>query len=442
MASTKAKREAKPKKAGRNHAKKESKPATEAPLELTWSLAELPSAQHKTGLAGLVLMVRWLEQQPRRKGLCELTRLDADGATLRVDRTGMRELFDETYAAAAVEREEGKLRKHPKTKAEIPPLRTVEREVKDERGKLKKKTFYAYPATEPRGAFLADLDDPGSGKSGLWIKMWRSMVWSILRAIPATRGPYEKRAEGPFTDDAEEAFGELTSGADQSTDLPSTYYIGAQAMTAESVPFGDRVRFRFLLHFWPFAVGLYVPGVLDAEGKRDFPGYALAFPDLADLETGCDEIYRVLKARGTKALAYLPVEAVVDLPAEGALDLAGRLFKRLSKKTGDMPGSDLLLGIDVIHVEREGNNVRVRSSARVEPTPTMTDEYERLRKRYWDPFFRRQILANHIAGRPLHLGFNRLFQTHPYERFFARQDSYFRHDAEQFFKEDEREVNA
>lgn len=256
------------------------------PLDLTWNLAELPSAQHKTGLAGLVLMVRWLGRQPKRRGVCELTRLDADGATLRVNRTGMRELFDETYAATEVEHESSKVRKD-RRKAEITPIRTVEREVKGEDGKLKKKTFYVYPDTEPRGAFLADLDDPAAGGSGKWIKLWRSFIWSLLRAIPATRRPYKQRAAGAFTEDADGAFDEITGNADARVELPSTYFIGAQAMTAENVPFADRVRFHFLLHFWPFAVGLYVPAIIDKDGNRKVRdnSYSLAFPDLADLAT-------------------------------------------------------------------------------------------------------------------------------------------------------------
>jgi len=33
-------------------------------LMLDYQLAELPSSQHRVGLAGLVLIIRWLERQP------------------------------------------------------------------------------------------------------------------------------------------------------------------------------------------------------------------------------------------------------------------------------------------------------------------------------------------------------------------------------------------
>ena len=65
-------------------------------LELDYNLAELPSSQHRAGLAGLVLMVRWLERDKSRKGVCELSQLDEHGATLRIDKTGLQELFNET----------------------------------------------------------------------------------------------------------------------------------------------------------------------------------------------------------------------------------------------------------------------------------------------------------------------------------------------------------
>ena len=43
-------------------AKKKTVPGIEV-LELDYNLAELPSSQHRAGLAGLVLMVQWLKRQ-------------------------------------------------------------------------------------------------------------------------------------------------------------------------------------------------------------------------------------------------------------------------------------------------------------------------------------------------------------------------------------------
>ena len=72
-------------------------------LTLEYNLAELPSSQHRAGLAGLVLMVRWLKKEPDNKGICEITQIDETSATLEIDQEGLQFLFDKVYAASAEE---------------------------------------------------------------------------------------------------------------------------------------------------------------------------------------------------------------------------------------------------------------------------------------------------------------------------------------------------
>src|SRR5262245_6802217 len=84
----------------RGAAKRTAKAAPPGVIALDYSLAVLPSAQHRAGLAGLVLMVRWLDRQPGPKvGTCAFTRIDDLGATLSLDLDGLQRLFDEVYAA-------------------------------------------------------------------------------------------------------------------------------------------------------------------------------------------------------------------------------------------------------------------------------------------------------------------------------------------------------
>src|SRR6266446_6750238 len=123
-------------------------------LDLDYNLAELPSSQHRAGLAGLVLMVQWLKRQGVYKGICDITQLDVHGATLRINQEGLAALFDEVYAASKEEQERAQPLKN-KQKAIIPPLREAIRTEIDQRsGKDKTKTVYIYPAVIPKGAFL------------------------------------------------------------------------------------------------------------------------------------------------------------------------------------------------------------------------------------------------------------------------------------------------
>lgn len=408
-------------------------------LALDYHLAELPSSQHRAGLAGLVCIIRWLERQPDFKekvangAIGRLTRLDDLGATLELNQAGVEALFDEIYAASTEEQERPQLLKN-RNKEVIPPLREVEREITDQKGKTKTKTTYVYPVVVPAGSFLADpsYDKSVEGKNGLWIKLWRDMVWSILRGVPATRKPFEARAEGIYSDDAISVWQQLTQSEDYTVDLPSTYFLGAQASNAENVPFKDRARFQFLLHFWLFAAQIYVPAVTDNEGKRNFVGYALAIPDVAKLEWFCDQLPEVLSERSVEKSGYRPRDAIVDLAVASALDMMKRLRDRLQQTTGEQLAEDMVFGIDVIHTEKQGNNVRVLSSTRLDPEESMLDEYAQIRDWFWSPLFRRQRLLNLVNHQPWYTNFDRLLCTLPYER--SIEDRYFQRDVREKLK--------
>ena len=411
-------------------ARKRTSPAP-SELRLAWSLAELPSSQHRAGLAGLVLMVRWLERQPReRPGRCELTRVDARGCELLLDLRGLEELFDEVYGATL---EEIAVETPYKKKGDIvPPLRTELRPADPNKPKSKAKELYVYPRVVPKGAFLLDLDPTREGPSGLWVKLWRDLVWSTLRGIPAQRAPFNARANGEPTSDAGDAWAALADPDNPGVELPSTYYIGAQQFTAELVPFRDRARTQFLLHFAPFAHQVYVPTVTDADGQRSFIGYALGIPDVADLELFCELFEATMRDRDPRAQGFHPGGAVVDLAVEGGLEFLGRLAARLAEREGERNLGDAVLGVDVVHLEKEGNSVRLRGSARVDPEQPLVDAYRRVRDGYWDPQFRRTRLLNLVAGRPWYAGFDRLAGTLPASRIFASK--YFRRDAREAFE--------
>jgi CRISPR-associated protein Cmx8 len=411
-------------------------------LELDYNLAELPSSQHRAGLAGLVLMVKWLERDKNRKGICELTRLDEHGTTLRINSKGLQELFDETYAASKEEQERDSVWKNKK-KEIVPPLREEKRTITDPKtGKSKEKTVYIYPDVIPRGAFLVDYDPSAKDDNGFWIKLWRDMIWGILRGVPATRRPFKERSEGLFTEDVDKVWQDLQLPTDYTVDLPSTYFIGAQASNAENVPFKDRARFQFLLHFWPFVVQIYIPVTLvydnkTKQSKPKFVGYALTIPDVANLEDFCEELPKVLRRdRCTDTHTYFrsfPSESVIDLAAEGALDLMNKLNQRLAVEAGKQSVNDLLLGVDVVHLEKQGKNIRLWRTARIDPMQSMIDEYARVKGMFRYALFRRQRLLNVLNECEWFNGFGSLLSTTDSEQTIGSR--FFRADVRAAFKD-------
>ena len=435
-------------------AKRNNKPQIDS-LTLDYQLAELPSSQHRAGLAGLVCIIRWLERQPDFKEktangtLCKLTRLDDLGASIALNQAGVDALFNEIYAANLKER----ILEKPKTKGKGDKKRTIpwkgypEPKIRKDPKTGNEKNYYPYDEVIPAGSFLSDpaYDKSVEGKNGLWIKLWRDMVWSIFRGVPATRKPFEARAEGCYGDDATNVWKQITQPEDYTVDLPSTYFLGAQSSNAENVPFKDRVRLQFLLHFWLYAAQIYVPSIVDNEGKRNFVGYALAIPDIAKLAWFCDELPEILSDRSIEKSGYRPRDAVVDLAVASALDIMKRLRDRLRQTIGEQLAEDIVFGIDVIHVEDERDKKRrekkkpslvskllIHSSTRLDPEEAMLDQYAQIRDEFWSPLFRKQCLLNLINYKPWYMDFDGLLCTLPYERTI--EDSYFQRDVREKLK--------
>lgn len=417
--------------------KKSREPEPEV-LEIHYALAELPSSQHRAGLAGLVLMIEWLKQNAPGQGVCEVVR-STHGATLRIDRRGLEELFDELYAASLEEQERDSLLKNAKTKQLIPPLREEVRQFADPKnGKTKEKTIYVYEVTIPKGGFLLQLDPTSDGRNGLWIKLWRDCIWTIFRGVPATRGSFEDRAKGIPTSDASDVWQDLIRPSDYAVPLPSTYFVGAQAINADNVSFRDRARFQLLLHFWPYVAQIYVPALVNSKDELALTGYTIAIPDVADLERFCDEFPRVMRNRSAdpyRRRPYRPHDCIIDLVVEGALDTFNRFRERLKSVAGSPELGDLLLGIDVVHLDKQGNNIRLLNSIRLDPEGEMIDRYASFRNSLWNQHFRRQRLLNLISpDREWYTGFDSLLTRLPFKQTIG--DRYFLRDVRETYKQE------
>lgn len=413
---------------------KTAKPS--APLELRYTLAELPSSQHRAGLAGLAFMVEWLRRQPSKKqvGLCQVSSIDARGLTLRIDEAGMVRLFNEVYGASYGEqRSTSEWKSKGKVQAPLRIDEVTTEETKEVKGKIKttvKTTkYYIYPVVIPRGAFLFEWDK-GADKAGNgpWVKLWRDMVWEISR--PKQRIPYNKRADGSHDVDAKKTWASLAKG--EGSILPRKNYLGAQALTAEDVPFQDRARFQFLLHFWTFVAQIYVPHKVDNDGKVKSHGFAIAVPDVGDLASFVTHLPEALKTRDPEIRGYRPRQCSIDLSEEAGLDFFARLQTQIAGREGARETSDLVMGIDVFHLAKKGNNVPMLGASRVDPDTMMSDAYQAVRGQFWNHRFRQQRIANLIQKRPWHHGFDRICATTAWAQTIG--DKYFRRDAREAFK--------
>lgn len=397
-------------------------------IELHYSLGELPSSQHRAGLAGLVLLIRWLRRQRgARRGMYEITHLDALGLTLRLSKVGLAMIFDAAYRAF--------------TENRAYPFRFEEREpievrfIEGASGDSSGRTLYVYPVKVPEGAFLVDWD---RSPDGLWIKLWRDVVLSIFRSSRGLRLPYITRSDRRHAPtpvrDVERTWYWLTTRG-KAVGIAGKDLLGAKSCTEDGIPFKDHPRLQFLLNFWPFTAQIYAPRTVDCHGTISSVGYTIAVPDVGDLEIFCDDLEHALRNRtpeDNKRLGCRPCGAVVDLNIEGGLDFFARLKRTVSLREGRRATADVVLGVDLFHMERLKNRIFMRGIGRVDPDETLVDAYARVRGLLWSTPFRRQRIANLVDHKPWHDGFDRLIMRSSEELTLGC--GRFRHDARIMFE--------
>jgi CRISPR-associated protein Cmx8 len=278
---------------------------------------------------------------------------------------------------------------------------------------------FIYDLVQPLGQCLRERYPD---EDGLWIKLWRDMMWSIPRGRPTTREPYNQRANGKCCKEGLSAWEELlkvqkarAKNAFYTAEISSAYLPGAQAVNAEGVPFRGRAEQNLLLHFWPLAVLLFVPQRVERDGTTQLPplSFAVAVPEVANLEQFIEDYPALLHGLNdglpAKKIArgYRPARAIVDLPGEGGLMFLNQLatITGLQVETGELRFS--IAGVDYLHLVKEGNNVKMMASGRVSPNKRLLAGYREIVTpkdetfRYYNPLFRRGLLVALLENDPL-----------------------------------------
>ena len=270
-------------------------------LELSFDVCDLPTAQHRAGLAGLLVLTESLRRR-KMKPLPVIRTGEEGRIAVRLTQESLQVLLDDLYDASWEQRSSSKK-----------PLGKSLRKVRTVRVKPKKKgaaqgTMYTFETIAPKVAFLKTLGMPEP-----WLKLWREAIWGTLRGIPMTRNPYEQRLADTPVVEASVIWGELLKrqqGIDQgqhrTVKLSSSLFLGAQAVSAERVPFQDRADHALLLHFWPVVMGIYVPEIIDRKGQTRFVGYVFAVPDVEDPESFSPSFLDSLGQLGADPAGYRP----------------------------------------------------------------------------------------------------------------------------------------
>lgn len=400
-------------------------------IELTFDSFSLPTVQHRAGLAGLLVLVNSMKSR-KFKTLPKVA-VQPDGkVAIALTKKSLASTFNDLYDASTEERESPRKRKDKK-KNEIKPLRE---EKKNDPKTGKVKTVFMYPQIVPKLDCLVSFTMPKP-----WLKLRRDAIWEVLRGVPKTRIPYEERATGKTVSEADTTWSDLLKFQQQRkqnqtyiVNIASSIFIGAQAANAERIPFRGRADEVFLLHFWPVVMGIYVPQVIDREGGSKFTaGYVLVIPDVSDIEAFVQEFPDTTAQLGPELAGYRPRESVISIPHEGGLEYLHHLTRLAKAKTetGDLAYSTS--GVEIYHLEKQGNSIRSLGAVRVSVTPRLLEKYKALRGRYSDPLFKRQRILNLLRDDSWYAGFDQLFSRNNVERFVGTQAQWFSADSRKAF---------
>jgi len=445
-------------------------------VTLTFDLHELPTAQHRAGLAGLIFQIDAMGPDGYRrpeKLVPVIEDLNATSATIRFTRDSMQGVFDELYAAEPVEVVVAT--KWQGTDKSKPGEYFIEKKDPNT-GEVKKVKAFAYDVVQPQGpALMRHL----AGDREAWLELWRQMLW----AIP--RGGNNVRSRAPFIDLANHRpCGEGATAWAKIVDVPKgraksrfktapisgALMLGTQAVNAEGVPFWGRVDHNLLLHFWQLVVLTFVPQVVaKKDAKVERIGYVLAIPDVADLIEFRAEFPSILQNLEAKDPKHTPPKARLDLPAQAGLETLRRLrdeSQKAAKRAADAPENvelaklaetgegegkafaRRLLGdqrrdrnerrnthqalamgkasrewghcvraVETYHLVKHGNNIKLLSFSRVADRADLVADYERIDKSYRNPLFRAGLMRALLQQRPWHWGMIDLFAEYPHPFF-------------------------
>jgi CRISPR-associated protein Cmx8 len=395
-------------------------------VTITYDLFELPTAQHKAGLAGLLLQIDYMSHRRPKPPVPRVVERSATHATIEFTEETVQSLMDNLYDADPVK---------ITSKTKWPNAKSLGEDFVEEKsddGKTKRVKVFTYEVCQPKGHFLRHYFGE---HNEIWHKLWRDMLWQIPRGNPQSRQPFEQCANDQPCKEGAAAWADLRKVAEAQkknsvyiTPVAGSLWLGAQAFNAESVPFEGRAEQNLLLHFWPLTSLVYVPQAVEVDGGSQFVGFVLAIPEVTRLGAFLTLYPLMLEGLTSDRRGYRPAEAVIDLPAEGALSFFEHLARLAADKASTSDIQDAVGAIEYLHLAKVGNNIKTMATGRISPRPNLLEAYLAITGRpgekppYGNPLFRRGMMRALLDEQPWYQPFAKLFAEWPHRFFVATAD--------------------
>ena len=403
---------------------------TQDTLELNYILGHLPSAQHKTGLAGLIFLLDTMEKR-KIHPLPEVSEESGGVWKFRFTRESFQKVFDELYDAETIEVESP-------TKWNNADLIEIREKVTDKGNSKKTEKVFVYEVVVPKGAFLKGAL-PADDEGGKKLKLWRDMLWATYRGKPAARGVYNERAGRNPCSFADNSWSALQKKPGAGEQLAGSLLLGAEGSNAEGVPLKGTFEENLLLHFAHTACPLFVTRAFSVKrGNKENHstysvewtegGFVLVMPEIVDIRKYLARYAKWLGSQTPTTRHFRPFSSLIDLPEESGLEFLSAITERRVEKQG-RGFFDTVEGVEYYYMVKKGNSVNLLASAYVPLSPATLDQYNHLvapqgSKKPLNFLFKTCRIRNMLDGSPWYTGMESIFEQYPTEFFiWSREGS-------------------
>ena len=387
-----------------------------------WSLPDLPTAQHKAGLAGLFVYVSKMPKFIQNAPFPVIESVSPLELSIRFTQASLTTLMDSVYAGEEHLVESRK--KWPRRTPDGEKTVTVE-----ENGQQKQVKFFLYEVIRPKAELIAYW--LGGDAEDSWVVLWREAVRGVLRAGGGMEKVYEftPKQESPTekSGDLKELWNGLVAAARKrrkAEPVPTSMFIGAERESFERVAFKGEVRHNLLLHFWPFVSPVFVPKVLQREKgqwKRKDRGFVMAVPEVGDLTEFASVIDAHWRRQGAddNGSGHRPQQSWIDTPIEGGMAFLHSLAIDKLDNMDDGDFFDAVPQVELYHLEKGDKNVRMLAAESVRLSVGTLRKFDRVRSRpHLNILFKRLLLRNLLDCLPWHArAAETLFTRFPVELF-------------------------
>ena len=354
-------------------------------LTLHYSLFDLPSAQHKAGLAGLLVMIESMQRR-RLEPLPEIYDLGPAGVTISLTRESLQRLYDDFFASQ-----------------------------RNKKGKI-----------VPKAEFLESIKLPP-----LWSSLWRDIITRVLRAgAPAQMKAFRDRCtpeKPPPQWDWEKMWEHLTTY--KRVEINGTDMIGIESVNAERVKYAAPPQEALLLIFWPVVSLPYVTQQLTSPKSRrvqdylfSYYAYVMVIPEVACLDDFVQEIF-VLYPQSlhddAPGKAPRPTQSVISTAKEAALLFASRQYAGIDS----FPILDMVSSLHTIHLKYGKGSPDIIDDIVVVPTKFLVKAYSKVVSGYFNPLFKKQLIENLFMRQAWYHGMYALLAKYPKEFFIQCPES-------------------